>query len=87
MATFVDPMRRTPIAAKQWLAEIRTLIGEDAKALDCEDTIARLDRIVADGTSADRQVAIYNRLKADGRQRLTALKDVVDWIGGETQAF
>lgn len=87
MATFVDPMRRTPIAAKQWLAEIRTLIGEDAKALDCEDTIARLDRIVADGTSADRQVAIYNRVKADGRQRLTALKDVVDWIGGETQAF
>lgn len=86
-ATFVDPMRRTPIAAKQWLAELRTLIAEDARALACEDAIALLDRVIAGGTSADRQVAIYNKAKADGRQRLTGLKDVVDWLAKETQTF
>jgi carboxylate-amine ligase len=86
-ATFVDPIRRTPIAAKQWLAELRALIAEDAKALGCEDAIAHLDRIVADGASADRQVAHYNKALGDRRQRLTALKQVVDWIAKETQTF
>lgn len=86
-ATFVDPMRRMPIAAKQWLAELRALTAEDAKALECEQAIARLDSIVAEGASADRQVALYNKARADGRQRLTALKDVVDWLAKETQTF
>jgi carboxylate-amine ligase len=86
-ATFIDPIRRTPIAAKQWLAEVRALTAEDAKALDSADAIARLDRIVAEGTSADRQSAIYSKAKANGQQRLTALKDVVDWAAKETQTF
>jgi carboxylate-amine ligase len=86
-ATFIDPIRRTAIAAKQWLSEVRALTAEDAKALECEDAIALLDRIIAEGTSADRQSAIYNKAKADGRQRLTALKDVVDWAAKETQTF
>jgi carboxylate-amine ligase len=84
-ATFVDPIRRTPIAAKQWLAEVRALTAEDAKALGCEDSVSNLDRIIASGTSADRQIALYNDAMAAGRQRLTALKDVVDWLAQETQ--
>jgi carboxylate-amine ligase len=84
-ATFVDPMRRTPIAAKQWLAELRAMTAQDARALDCEQAMAGLDRIVAEGTSAERQVAIYNKAKAGRRQRLTALKEVVDWVAKETQ--
>lgn len=86
-ATFVDPIRRTAIAAKQWLAEVRALTAEDAKALECEDTISNLDRIISNGTSADRQTAIYNEATAAGRQRLTALKDVVDWLAQETQTL
>jgi carboxylate-amine ligase len=84
-ATFVDPMRRTPIAAKQWLAELRALTAEDAGALGCEEEIAGLDRIIADGTSADRQIALYKDAVAGGRQRLTVLKEVVDWLANETQ--
>jgi carboxylate-amine ligase len=86
-ATFVDPIRRTPIAAKQWLAEVRALTTEDAKALGCEEAIALLDRIVAEGTSADHQSAIYTKAMDSGGQRLTVLKDVVDWIANETQTF
>jgi carboxylate-amine ligase len=84
-ATCVDPLRRTPKTASEWLAELRELVAPDAAALGCEQTISRLDRIVAEGTSADRQVAIYRKARADGRQRLTALKDVVDWIARETR--
>jgi carboxylate-amine ligase len=86
-ATFVDPISRAPIAAKQWLAEVRALTAEDAKALACEDAIAQMDRVIAEGTSADRQSAIYTKARAGGRQRLTALKDVVDWAAKETQTF
>ena len=86
-ATFVDPMRRMPIAAKQWLAELRTLTADDVKALGCEEAMAGLDRIIAEGTSAERQVTSYNKAKAGGRQRLTALREVVDWLAKETQTF
>jgi carboxylate-amine ligase len=86
-ATFVEPLRRTPITAAAWLAELRDLIAPDAAAFGCEDAIAHLDRIVAEGTSADRQIAIYQKARAAGRRGLTALKEVVDWAAKETLAF
>jgi hypothetical protein len=49
--------------------------------------MAGLDRIIAEGTSAERQVTSYNKAKAGGRQRLTALREVVDWLAKETQTF
>jgi hypothetical protein len=33
------------------------------------------------------QIDVYNRARAAGRQRRSALKDVVDWAAAETQAF
>jgi len=84
-ANFVEPLRRMPISAADWLDEVRDLVAEDARALNCEAEIAHLARIVAQGTSADRQTAIYAKARADGRQRLTALKDVIDWAAQETQ--
>jgi carboxylate-amine ligase len=86
-ATFVEPLRREPITAANWLAEVRALTLPDAQALDCEAEIAHLERIITEGTSADRQVVRYEAARADGRKRLTALKDVVDRIAEETQAF
>jgi carboxylate-amine ligase len=86
-ATFVDPMRRTPMTAAGWLAELRELTAEDARALGCEDAVAHLSRIVSQGTSADRQIALYRKAKAEGRRGLTALKEVIDWAARETQAF
>jgi carboxylate-amine ligase len=85
-ANFVEPFRRTPVSATDWLDEVRDLIAEDAGALNCEAEIAHLARIVAHGTSADHQMALFAKAGADGRQRLTALKDVVDWAAHETQA-
>ncbi|MGH6727559.1 MAG: carboxylate-amine ligase [Pseudolabrys sp.] len=86
-ATFVDAFTRAPISIGQWLGQVRTFIAEDVEALGCAAEIARLDGILAEGTSADRQIDMFVKAKASGRRRLTAIKDVIDWTAAETQAF
>jgi carboxylate-amine ligase len=83
-ANFIDPFSRAPISIGQWLAQVRAFIDADADALGCRAEIGHLDRIVAGGTSADRQVAVFSEAKAAGRRRLTAVQDVIDWVGQET---
>lgn len=85
-ATFVDPFARSPITAKQWLDQVFDFIAEDIAAFGCEKEIARLRGIVKDGTSADRQIAIFEKAKKAGRRRLTAIHEVIDWAGRETLA-
>jgi len=84
-ATFVDPFSRKPMDIKAWLAAVRETIADDAAALGCTDTLARLDTILAEGTSADRQIAVYRAARDAGRQRLTAVKDVIDWAAAATR--
>ena len=69
-----------------WLDQVNDFIAEDVAALGCATEIARLDRILAEGTSADRQIGIYTGTKAAGRRRLTAIKETVDWVTKTTQA-
>jgi glutamate---cysteine ligase / carboxylate-amine ligase len=83
-ATFVEPFRRTIVTARDWLEEMMAMVVEDAGALDCGDEIAHLRQVVRRGTSADEQIRLYEKSRAGGRQRLTALKDVVDWAAHET---
>ena len=84
-ATFVDPFRRQPTDAATWLGEVLDFIHTDIQALGCAGEISRLSRIIAEGTSADRQVAIYNTARAAGRLRSDALAAVVDWAAAETR--
>jgi carboxylate-amine ligase len=86
-ATFVDPFRRQPVGAPEWLGEVLDFIDQDIAALGCQKEIARLGQIVSKGTSADRQIDIYTKARAAGRQRLSAMKDVVDWAAAETTAL
>jgi glutamate---cysteine ligase / carboxylate-amine ligase len=83
-AIFVDPFARSPLDAKTWLMQVLDFIAEDVDALGCHAEIARLKTIIAKGTGADRQIAIFAKAKAAGRRRLTALKEVVDWAARET---
>jgi carboxylate-amine ligase len=85
-ATFVDPFSRSPLNVREWLDQILDFIAEDADALGCAAEIKHLDEIITGGTSADRQIDIFSKAKAAGRQRLTAIKEVVDWAAAETQA-
>jgi glutamate---cysteine ligase / carboxylate-amine ligase len=85
-ATFVEPMRRTAISARDWLAELVDTIAEDAAVLGCEREIAHLDAIAREGTSAERQVTVYQKARDAGATNLTALRKVVDWAARETKA-
>jgi carboxylate-amine ligase len=85
-AIFVDPFTRAPLTIRDWLKQVRNLVAGDITAFGCAAEIDHLERILAEGTSADHQVDIYARSRAAGRRRLTALKDVIDWAAGETMA-
>jgi carboxylate-amine ligase len=86
-ATFIEPFSRSPLTLPQWLDQVIDFVAEDIEALDCAGEIRHLHAIVADGTSADRQIEIFGKAKSAGRRGLTALKDVVDWAAAETQAI
>ena len=68
------------------LEEVLTLIAEDAQALGCEAEVAQARRIVAEGTSADRQLAVHAAALAKGASPEQALIAVVDHLVAETVA-
>ena len=74
-ATFVDPFSRSPLTVKQWLDQVFDFIAEDIEALGCAGEIRRLHRILAEGTSADRQIEMFGEgqsfwpQKVNGDQR------------------
>jgi carboxylate-amine ligase len=85
-AVFVDPFSRSPLTVRQWLDQVLDFIAEDIAALGCAKDIKRLDDILTEGTSADHQIEIFARAKEAGRQRLTAVKEVIDWAAATTRA-
>jgi carboxylate-amine ligase len=66
------------------LEEILAIIHEDAVALGCLDEVLGARRILAEGTSADRQLACFGRALAAGASRQEALEAVVDQLVTET---
>jgi len=85
-ATFVDPFAHVPMSAKSWLGQIREFIADDIAVFDCAAEIKRLERILAEGTSGDRQIDVFTRARTAGKRRLTAMKEVIDWVAAETMA-
>jgi carboxylate-amine ligase len=84
-ATFVDPFSRAPMSVKEWLVRVRALITDEVATFGCEAEIAHLERILNHGTSADRQVDIFTRGRSAGKNRLTAIKEVIDWAAATTR--
>ncbi len=66
------------------MEELLELVAEDAEALKCESEIARARVIVAEGTSAHRQVKVYDDVLAAGGDKEGALKAVVDLLVEKT---
>jgi glutamate---cysteine ligase / carboxylate-amine ligase len=64
--------------------ELLAMLREDAEALGCRPEVEHARTILARGTSADRQVAMFNRLVAAGASHEEALKGVVDQLAAET---
>lgn len=53
-------------------------------ALGCLDEVLRCRAIVANGTSADAQLAIYHRARDKGAEREEALTAVNQWLAEAT---
>jgi carboxylate-amine ligase len=80
----VDFGRGAIVPYADLLEEILTLIDRDARHLGCLDEVAHARQILARGTSAHRQLAIFERALAAGAARREALSAVVDWLIEET---
>ncbi|MDH3234379.1 MAG: carboxylate-amine ligase [Alphaproteobacteria bacterium] len=66
------------------LDELIALTGEDAEFFDCVAEVEHGRTILKRGTSAHRQLALYNSLREQGVDKLEALKSVVDQLIEET---
>jgi glutamate---cysteine ligase / carboxylate-amine ligase len=76
--------RRAMVSVGDMLEEVLDMLAGDATMLGCEAELAHCHTILAEGTSADVQLALYedaaNRLGDRGQ----ALHAVVDWLARET---
>ena len=68
------------------LEELIELTGEDAEIFDCVQEIRHARQILKRGTSAHRQLAIYEAAVKDGADKRQALEKVVDFLIEETVA-
>ena len=80
----VDFGRGAIVPYAQLLEEILTLIETDARHFGCVDEVLHAREILARGTSAHRQLAVFEGALADGATRVEALTAVVDWLIAET---
>lgn len=68
------------------LEEIIDMVSEDAEALGCLAEVKHARTILTRGTSATRQLSVYNAARSDGASEAEALQAVVDHILDETVA-
>jgi len=80
----IDFAKGEVVPFDQLLAELMNFVAEDAKALGCEAELNRLPDILSQGTSAHRQIDVYERSLNSGHSQQDALIDVVDWLIEET---
>ncbi|SFM26515.1 carboxylate-amine ligase [Methylobacterium pseudosasicola] len=83
-ATLIDEARAEAVPMAEMVEALLDETAEDAEALGCADICARARTIVADGSSADRQIAIFTAARKRGAREREALSAVVDHLAGET---
>lgn len=66
------------------LAELLELISEDAEYFNCQKEVTHALTIAQRGTSAERQIKLYDNLIAEGKTKDEALQALVDMLVNET---
>ncbi len=66
------------------LEEMLELVREDAEAMGCKQEVEHTREIMRRGTSAHRQVKVYDEARKRGASEREALNAVVDWLVRET---
>lgn len=85
-ASFIDEFGQGAVPLARVLDGLRALLAEDAQALGCEAELARLTRIMALGTSAHQQLAVFEERRDAGASVHAALCAVVEWLADATVA-
>ena len=83
-STLFDFGRGELVPFRDLIDELLVLVREDAEALDCWTEVEHARGIVDRGTSANRQIACFNRLVSEGLSQEEALRGVVDHLIAET---
>jgi carboxylate-amine ligase len=83
-AGLLDLGRQRIVPYAELLEELIALVREDAEALGCVAEVERLREILGRGTSAHRQLALYEQAVRSGASEPEALRSVVDWLVEET---
>ena len=76
----IDLARSEVVPYGELLEELIQFVAEDADALGCTEDIEGLRNIVATGTSAHHQLAVFKAALEKGRSHDEALCDVVDQL-------
>jgi carboxylate-amine ligase len=85
-AALVDLGKGTTVPMPELVDEWMAMIADDIAWFGCEAEMAQVRRIIAEGTSADRQLAAYRTALAEGASAEEALRAVVDHLVAETVA-
>ncbi|MGU3284178.1 carboxylate-amine ligase [Methylobacterium mesophilicum] len=85
-AELIDEARAQAVPMTETVEMLLDDTAEDADALGCSEACAHARTIVADGSSADRQLAIFSAARKRGARERDALSAVVDFLAQETAA-
>lgn len=73
-----------PVPARRAIAALLDKVADDAAALGATGALARVRRLLAEGTSAHAQLALFEAKRRQGASEAEALRFVVDWLAAET---
>ena len=82
----LDLARDELVPFSELVEELLVLLREDGEALGCTKELEHARTILERGTSAHRQIAVFERARAHGATEREALKAVVDFLVNETAA-
>jgi len=77
-ACLVDFGKGECIPYSELIEELIGFLLQHAKVLDCENELLHARTVIERGTSADRQLSVYDKAIEDGAKKKDALKLVVD---------
>jgi carboxylate-amine ligase len=80
----IDLARQRIVPVRDLMCELLELVREDASALGCTEDVNNALRILERGTSAHRQLEVFNTQIENGASRREALNAVVDMLIADT---